>query len=148
VQAVPPARAAALLPRLASLLYESLIVTALVLLAALAWQGVHGLLTGRLEAGDGLALWTLRGWLLAVLAAYFCGFWVRAGQTLPMRTWRLRIERADGGLPGPGAALARHALAWLSLLAAGAGFAWALIDRDRQFLHDRLAGTRIVRVPR
>jgi uncharacterized RDD family membrane protein YckC len=27
----------------------------------------------------------------------------------------------------------------------GAGFVWAWIDRDRQFLHDRLAGTRIVK---
>jgi uncharacterized RDD family membrane protein YckC len=26
----------------------------------------------------------------------------------------------------------------------GAGILWALVDRDRQFLHDRLAGTRIV----
>ena len=24
------------------------------------------------------------------------------------------------------------------------GFAWALVDRDRQFLHDRLAGTALV----
>ncbi|MBI4203902.1 MAG: RDD family protein, partial [Betaproteobacteria bacterium] len=30
------------------------------------------------------------------------------------------------------------------LVLCGAGFAWALFDRDRQFLHDRLAGTRIV----
>jgi uncharacterized RDD family membrane protein YckC len=25
----------------------------------------------------------------------------------------------------------------------GVGFLWALFDRDRQFLHDRIAGTRI-----
>ena len=32
-------------------------------------------------------------------------------------------------------------------LAAGVlGIAWALIDPDRQFLHDRLAGTRLVRL--
>jgi uncharacterized RDD family membrane protein YckC len=27
------------------------------------------------------------------------------------------------------------------------GLLWALVDRDRQFLHDRLAGTRLVAVP-
>ena len=36
----------------------------------------------------------------------------------------------------------------LGLALAGAGFWWALFDRDRQFLHDRLARTRLVRVPR
>jgi uncharacterized RDD family membrane protein YckC len=29
-----------------------------------------------------------------------------------------------------------------------ASIAWALFDRERQFLHDRLAGTRLVSVPR
>jgi hypothetical protein len=26
----------------------------------------------------------------------------------------------------------------------GSGFLWALLDRKRHFLHDRLAGTRII----
>jgi uncharacterized RDD family membrane protein YckC len=34
------------------------------------------------------------------------------------------------------------ALAGLALF--GAGFLWALFDHDKQFLHDRLAGTKIV----
>lgn len=145
----PPATStrAGLLPRLASLVYEALIVTALVLLAGLAWQAVHASLTGQLKA-TGIGMWALRVWVVAVTAAYFCGFWMRGGQTLPMRTWRLRLERADGGPVGARRALARHALAWPCVLAGGVGYLWALVDRDRQFLHDRLAGTRIVRVPR
>jgi hypothetical protein len=39
-------------------------------------------------------------------------------------------------------------LAFASLAVAGAGLGWALVDRDRQFLHDRLAGTRLELVPR
>jgi hypothetical protein len=35
-------------------------------------------------------------------------------------------------------------LALLGALAAGAGFLWAIWDRDHQFLHDRLAGTALV----
>jgi len=35
-------------------------------------------------------------------------------------------------------------LALISLGVCGLGFAWALVDKDRQFLHDRLAGTRLV----
>jgi len=41
-------------------------------------------------------------------------------------------------------ALHRYVLATLGLFALGLGFLWALVDRDRQFLHDRLAGTAIV----
>jgi uncharacterized RDD family membrane protein YckC len=142
-----PSPRAGLLPRLASLLYEALILPAIVLLAGLAWQFAHWMLTGRLEA-SGAAVWSLRAWIVLATAAYFCGFWVRGGQTLPMRTWRLRLERRDGGPLDARRALARYALAWPGVLAAGIGFAWALVDRDRQFLHDRLAGTRIVRLPR
>jgi uncharacterized RDD family membrane protein YckC len=35
-------------------------------------------------------------------------------------------------------------LATLGYLTAGVSILWVLIDRDRQFLHDRLAGTRLV----
>ena len=51
----------------------------------------------------------------------------------------------DAGLT-PLQALLRMALATLGYLAAGASILWALVDRDRQFLHDRLAGTRLVTV--
>jgi uncharacterized RDD family membrane protein YckC len=44
----------------------------------------------------------------------------------------------------PARAVHRYVLAVLGLVALGLGFAWALVDRDRQFLHDRLAGTAIV----
>ena len=36
----------------------------------------------------------------------------------------------------------------VSLLFLGLGFLWAFVDRDRQFLHDRLAGTALVDRPR
>ena len=140
----PPA---GLLPRLASLLYEALILTAIVLLGGLSWQFAHWMLTGRLEATGG-AVWSLRAWIVLVTAGYFCAFWMRGGQTLPMRTWRLRLECSDGAPVDARRALVRYLLAWVGMLAAGTGFLWALVDRDRQFLHDRLAGTRIVRLPR
>jgi hypothetical protein len=39
-------------------------------------------------------------------------------------------------------------LAFLTLAVSGIGLGWALFDRDRQFLYDRLAGTRLVLVDR
>jgi len=56
----------------------------------------------------------------------------------------MRVVRSDGMSIGIVQAMLRYVLAWLSLLSLGVGFLWAFFDRERQFLHDRLAGTLIV----
>ncbi len=111
----------------------------------------------------------LQDWLFVVLGVYFCWFWTHSGQTLAMKTWRIRVVGRDGKPVGwpramlryvfawgwflPGLALARAigAQGWMLLLLPALNFAvWAaaaLLDRDRQFLHDRLAGTRVVLRP-
>jgi uncharacterized RDD family membrane protein YckC len=82
---------------------------------------------------------------LLVLLAYFLWFWRHGGQTLAMQTWKLRLESAlTGRTITPLQAILRFGLCFPSLLLFGAGLVWAVFDRDRQFLHDRLAGTRIV----
>jgi uncharacterized RDD family membrane protein YckC len=86
-------------------------------------------------------------YLVALLGAYFVWQWARGGQTLAMKTWRLKLVTREGATVTPGAALHRYLLALLSVALGGAGFLWAFFDRDRQFLHDRLAGTKIIAVP-
>ncbi len=81
-----------------------------------------------------------------VLQAYFGWLWKRSGQTLAMQTWKIRLVPTDGGPLTTRQVFLRYSLAWPSLLAGGIGILWALIDRDRQFLHDRLAGTRLIRL--
>lgn len=91
--------------------------------------------------------WFLWLHVFLVLLAYFVWFWRKSGQTLAMQTWKIKVVCTDGTTPvSLRQALLRYVLSWLSLLLCGAGILWALLDRDRQFLHDRLAGTRIVRV--
>ena len=63
-----------------------------------------------------------------------------------MRAWRLKLLREDGGKVGVVRALARFFVALLSLAVAGIGFWWALFDRDKRALHDRVCGTRMVRL--
>jgi uncharacterized RDD family membrane protein YckC len=123
--------------RLASLLYESLVVFAVLMVGYLLPQIVlHGfgfVIGGRMQ-------WVH---VFAVLLLYFVWFWLNGGQTLPMKTWKLRLASADGRSLRPTQALLRYLAAWPSVVFFGAGFLWALLDRDRQFLHDRIAGTRI-----
>ena len=131
--------AASIARRLASLLYESLLAFGIAFIAGLVF---HGAASGRL-AGLDRSLFQI--YLIVVLGLYFVWCWHRGGQTLPMKTWKLRLVRTDGGPVSVRRATLRYLLACLSVGLAGAGLAWAAIDRDRQFLHDRLAGTRIVR---
>ncbi len=96
---------------------------------------------------------------------YCIGFWTGGRRTLPMKTWRLALVRSDGRAVDAKTAVARYLCAWIGPMASLAayaalhpanlgahaawllpiGYVWPLFDPDRQFLHDRLAGTRIVR---
>lgn len=131
-------RAPSLARRLASALYEGLLLVALVFIATFPYLAVFG------DASHGWRRHLLQAWILAVCGAYFAWFWTRGRQTLPMKTWNLRLVRRDGAPVSVPRALHRFALAALGLAAAGLGFLWALVDRDGQYLHDRLAGTALV----
>lgn len=130
------------LVRIAAMIYESLLVTAVVFVASFIFIPI----VGEMHAAWQLLLF--RTYIVGVLFAYFCVFWLRSGQTLSMKTWRIRLVNRNGGPITFNQAVLRFFLALFGLLLAGAGFWWALFDRDRQFLHDRIVGTRLVRVPR
>ena len=130
------------LVRIAAMIYESLLVTAVVFVVALPFLYVVG------TAESGWARHVFQLYLLGILFAYFSAFWLRSGQTLAMKTWRIRLVDRSGGRITFRQALLRFFLALFGLVLGGIGFWWALVDRDRQFLHDRIAGTRLMRVPR
>jgi uncharacterized RDD family membrane protein YckC len=140
VSAPAALRAPALGRRLASGLYDLLLLAAVVLIATFPYLAVFG------DSTSGWRRHVLQLWVLGVTGAYFAWFWTHGGQTLPMKTWRLRVVRRDGAPVSLGRALHRYVLAALGFFALGLGFLWALVDRDRQFLHDRLAGTALVDV--
>jgi uncharacterized RDD family membrane protein YckC len=128
-----------LLRRLASMLYECVLLFAVAFLGTWLFQFAAGTL--RIE---GWRLHLLQLFLLALFAAYFLWCWLRGGQTLAMKTWRIRVVAKDGhGRLQPRAALLRFLYA-LMLVPTLVGIVWALVDRDRQFLHDRLAGSLLV----
>ena len=133
---LPPAPS--ILRRLGSALYDSLLLIALIFIAAWPFIAFFG------DSTHGWRRHLLQGWIVVVAGAYLVWFWTRSGQTLPMKTWGIRVVRADGAALGTARAIHRYVLALLGLAALGLGFAWALLDPERQFLHDRLAGTALV----
>jgi uncharacterized RDD family membrane protein YckC len=138
VSASRPPRAPALGRRFASAIYELLLLAALVFIATWLFIAFFG------DSTQGWRRHALQGWDLFACGVYFVGFWTRGGQTLPMKTWRIRVVRWDGAAVGVARAIHRYVIAVLGFAALGLGFLWALVDRERQFLHDRLAGTAIV----
>lgn len=124
--------------RLLCLIYEALLLTAVILLSGAIATGIARLF----DIPHPRLLTQII--LLLVCGAYFVVQWMRSGQTLPMKTWRMRIETRDGHPLDAAASLRRLSLAMLGYASAGITILWALFDRDRQFLHDRLGGTRLV----
>ena len=132
-------RAAPLPRRLLGVVYETVLLGAVLLVGTLPFLA----LTRQLEPAIARPLFQL--YLLLVCGVYFVWQWTRGGQTLPMKTWRLRLITREGAPLTLCHGVFRFLLALGGLALFGVGFAWALVDRDRQFLHDRLAGTRIVK---
>ncbi len=125
--------------RIASMAYESLLLLGLLSATFMLPQLALGM-------GFGIVLpgWILIGHVFLVLGIYFIWCWHRGGQTLAMQTWKIQLVTSSGTPPTLSRLALRYALAWPSIVYLGVGVLWALFDRDNQFLHDRLAGTRLV----
>jgi uncharacterized RDD family membrane protein YckC len=131
-----------LLRRLMSMLYESLILVAVLFIAGFVFHLVFRD-TSSLFFRPAFQLY-----LLIVAGSYFTWFWTHGGQTLPMQTWKLRVVSANGGRIDLKQAVARYLLAVIGIFFFGSGILWAFFDREGLFLHDRWAGTRIVMIER
>jgi uncharacterized RDD family membrane protein YckC len=128
---------ASLIRRLGAILYDSLLVLALIIIATLIFIGIRA--GEPVEGGDG----TYQITLLVITYLFFVGFWSRHGRTLGMQSWRMQIETADGKKPDIARSSLRFFAAVLSLLPLGLGFWWQLWDKDGLTWHDRISGTRL-----
>lgn len=124
--------------RLVSLIYEALILAAVLMAGALPVV----MLTH--QWSHTAARVTLQITLLILCCGFYIWQWTSTGQTLPMKTWHLKLVTVHGEPIDVRRACVRYIAALSGMALAGLGFLWALIDRDRQFLHDRIAGTRII----
>lgn len=87
----------------------------------------------------------LAAFLVGLAAAYLAAFTACGGQTLGKMALGVRVVADDGAVP-PGAAALRAITALAGAALGGLGFLPAIFDRDHRGLHDRLAGTRVVRI--
>jgi uncharacterized RDD family membrane protein YckC len=142
------------------MLYESMLVFGIAFGAGLLFS-----IAGQMRSGIDERRPLLIAFLALVFGIYFSWCWTR-GQTLAMRTWKIRVADRFGRPLGQARALFRYACCWLWVLpplafvaplklgATGVGLAlaswvlcWAALSRlhpQRQFWHDALAGTRLL----
>ena len=164
----PARKNAGLARRFAATAYEALLLAAVLLLAGFALlpflshtpaggaAQLHALSpSGRAISGTVY---------FSVCAAYCIGLWSGGRRTLPMKTWRIALRMADGAPVSLRSATLRY-LAWwigptlaigayLALRASGHGrwalvllafnYLWGSVDPERQWLQDRIAGTRLL----
>ena len=126
--------------RLLSMVYELLLLIAVLFICSLIFHLIFR------DTDSSLFKPVFQFYLLSITGIYFSWFWTHGGQTLAMQTWKLQIISIDGGEIGAKKAIYRYLFALISIFLLGCGILWALYDRDRQFMHDRLAGTRIINV--
>jgi uncharacterized RDD family membrane protein YckC len=155
-------RAPARTRRFASMMYEGVLLFAVVFIAGYAFdtltQSRHALMLRHAR----------QFWLFIAIGLYFVACWGRSGQTLPMKAWHIRLVNKNQSRPSLRQLLFRYALMWLLPLA-GAAVVWAFASLShwpsalmfivatpfcifiptwftpgQQFLHDCLAGTQLV----
>jgi uncharacterized RDD family membrane protein YckC len=163
-EAKPTVRTPSVKRRLLCLVYESLCLTAVEMFAMALYILVTLNRKGPLfDAGQ-------KAVFILTAAAYFIHFWTDSGHTLAMKTWRIKVIKVGHAKLPLRTALLRFVLAWgwvlpaivvcyafglkdprsVSAALAVGILAWgmtAFLDKNRQFLHDRLAGTRLIQLP-
>jgi uncharacterized RDD family membrane protein YckC len=126
--------------RLLCLLYEMLMLAAVLFLAALpfvVWSDYP-------HHKEVRPLFQVYLWLVA--GGYFTVFWHRGAQTPAMKAWRIWLAGPNNRPPGWGQCWLRFCLGTLGW-PTGISLLWSLFDRDHQYLHDRLLGLRLFRTP-
>jgi uncharacterized RDD family membrane protein YckC len=158
-----PGRTASPALRVMAMVYEGVLLFGVTFAAGLAVLS----LSGWTAPLSGVRRLVLQAALFVVIGAYFVWCWSRSGQTLALKTWKLRVVDHDGRSPALPRAIARYLLSWTlflpgliyialfepartgSLVALALGFAAllvpAFVDPERRLLHDRWTDTRIVR---
>lgn len=150
--------------RLVSMVYEILLAFAALFLPFLVFEIAT-------KASHSALVEHMRQFLaFLILGAYFIHQWTRKGQTLAMQTWRIKLVQAGHAHLPIRTAAWRYLLCWLWVLPGilvayladlsnkhklyallASVLLWSLtafLDKDRQFLHDRIAGTRLVQLPK
>ena len=133
--------AVGLFRRLMSIFYDLFLLTAILFLATALVNA-----TNQGEAIDQSKLYTffLQLFLSALSILYFGWFWTHGGQTLGMKTWKIKLIANDSQAIHWRQAIIREITAVISWLFLGLGFAWSIFDKQKRSWHDIASNTKLI----
>ena len=155
-----------LMRRIAAMLYDGLLLFAILMLASAPFVVPLG---GEDMGSTYKIVYQLA--MAGVIYAFFVAYWTTRGRTLGMQSWGLQVVNKDGQIPTLGQSTLRFFAAcipWAFVVLGsylllvqdqlvpaaiswgcfGLSFFWQLWDKARLSLQDRFSGTRIVHIPR
>ncbi|MEX2366391.1 MAG: RDD family protein [Pseudohongiellaceae bacterium] len=145
-QLLPPA---SLWRRLAAMVYDSFLVFAIWMIVGFLVLSLFGIeqarnVEGEIVTLDPLYSFVLFTCMLLSCIVFFCVFWMVSGQTLGMQAWKIKIQNHDGSTITLKQSLLRCLFAPVSLILFGLGYFYMYFNEQRDSLHDRISGSRVV----
>ena len=131
---------------LLAMLYDSLLIIPLFMAAAALWIAIFGP-TENLDEPAVPAVLQWCSWTL-ILLLFFGIFWRRAGQTLGMQAWRIKLVSASGKPLTWQQVAIRLSGALLSAAFFAGGYLWRFLPPHHRYWHDRLSQTHLVLLPK
>ncbi len=165
---IPAPAIASLWRRFGAFVHELLFLVAYLFIVGLIFAPLSGesMKVARPQVLTGPIAIFQQAYLFLSIGAYFIYFWIKGRRTLAFKTWHLKLVSAEGGEVTLKQAVIRYLATWIGpalglamfmligtrgsawwIFGVFANFLWALGDPARQFLHDRLAGTRVLQHP-
>lgn len=136
--------------RAAAMLYDSLLILALLFLAGFLNLFVQILIFGdeplkeMTEQGYNLGGPFFYAALLVIIYGFFGFFWTRSGQTLGMQAWRIKVVNQENRLITPRQSIIRFLIAIPALSLVGIGLLWAFIDQKKRSWQDLASSSRVI----
>ncbi len=85
-------------------------------------------------------------YIFLVAFIFFAWFWTHNGQTLGMRTWKMKLVPENGMIVSWKSCLIRFVVAIFSWAIFGIGFLWSLWDKQNRTWHDIASKTKLIRI--
>ena len=115
-----------------AIIYDLFLLLALLLVATITAMILN---QGTIESGHHFhPIFSI--YLLIISFAFYGWFWTHGGQTLGMKTWKMKLQQDNGQSITWMLALIRFIAALISWSAAGLGFLWSLFHPQRRTWHD------------
>jgi uncharacterized RDD family membrane protein YckC len=125
------------------MIYDLFLLTAILFLTIAVINALnHG---EAIDSSNPYYIFLVRLLLLAISFFYYGWFWTHGGQTLGMKTWKMKLQNCNNHQNVTWKqALIRASTALVSAGLFGLGFAWSLFDKKNRAWHDIISKTELI----